>query len=133
MPCCAFAACIVAQLILGVRAVKRALFGGAADAFTARNSAVEWRLDSAAATSVDVASPSLAWLRDRRSLRFLVLAAGFEVVIVVGAIYGVVEHLGHGGAAHSGHAHRAESIAAHGPIDANAPAPSRGNVRAVRD
>jgi hypothetical protein len=107
MPCCAFAACIVAQLLLGVSAIKRAIFGrGGGDC---RNLAVEWRRDSSAAPSLDLAPPPARWLLGRRSLRGLALAAVLEVVIVLGAIYGVVEHLGHG-AGHSGHAHRAERL-----------------------
>jgi hypothetical protein len=48
-------------------------------------------------------------------------------VIVLGAIYGVVEHLGHG-AGHSGHLHRVEGVgrdpgANHGNID-GAPNPA---------
>ena len=111
MPCCAFAACIVAQLFLGVRAIKCAIFGRVAGESTARNLAVEWRLDSVAPVSLDLAPPPAGWLLGGRSLRGLALAAALEVVIVLGAIYGVVEHLGHG-AGHSGHAHRAEGSGA---------------------
>jgi len=76
MPCCAFAACIVAQLLLGIRAVKRALLGGDSGEETARNLAVEWRLDSAPSDVVV----------DRRffgrlSLRGLAVAAAFELAI----------------------------------------------------
>jgi hypothetical protein len=109
MPCCAFAACIVAQLLLGLRAIKRAVFGPGAGEFAARNIAVEWRLDSAPAVSRDLAPESYGWLRGRRSLRGLALATALGVVIVLGAIYGVVEHLGHG-AGHSGHLHRVEGV-----------------------
>ncbi|HSD09401.1 MAG TPA: hypothetical protein VLF14_00325 [Candidatus Binatia bacterium] len=116
MPCCAFAACIVAQLLLAVGAIKRAIFGQGAGESTARNIAVEWRLDSGVAPSLDLASASAGWLLGRRSLRGLALAAALEVAIVVGAIYGVVEHLGHG-AGHSGHAHRVEGTGLDGGID----------------
>ncbi len=109
MPCCAFAACIVAQLLLGFRAIKRAVFGPSAGEFTARNLAVEWRLDSAAPAFLDLVPESRRWLWGRRSLRGLALAAALEVVIVLGAIYGVVEHLGHGGG-HTEHAHRVEGV-----------------------
>jgi hypothetical protein len=109
MPCCAFAACIVAQLLLGARAIKRAIFGQRAGEAAARNLAVEWRLDSAAAASLELAPPSNRWLMSRRSLRGLALAAALEVAIVFGAIYEVVEHLGHG-AGHSGHVHRVEGV-----------------------
>jgi len=43
MPCCGFA-CIVAQLLLGVRAIKRVIFGRGTG--EDKNLAVEWRLDS---------------------------------------------------------------------------------------
>jgi hypothetical protein len=89
--------------------VKRAVFGPGAGESAARNLAVEWRLDSAAAASLVLAPESRGWLWGRRSLQGLALAAALEVVIVVGAIYGVVEHLGHG-AGHSGHVHRVEGI-----------------------
>jgi hypothetical protein len=109
MPCCAFAACIVAQLLLGVRAMKRAIFGQRAGESAARNLAVEWRLDPVAAPSSDLAPAFAAGFLSRRSLRGLALAAALEIVIVLGAIYGVVEHLGHGGG-HSEHAHRVEGV-----------------------
>jgi hypothetical protein len=113
MPCCAFAACIVAQLLLGVGAIKRAIFGPGARESAVRNFAVEWRLDSAPAASLDLARPSAGWLLGRRSLRGLALAAALEVVIVLGAIYGVVGHFGHG-SGHSGHAHRVEGVGRQG-------------------
>ena len=135
MPCCAFAACIVAQLFLGARAVKWAIFGrGAGDA---RNLAVEWRLDSTASPPLDLAIPSAGWLLGRRSLRGLALAGALELAIVLGAVYGIVEHLGHG-AGHSGHAHRAEGLGrdrgAEGvtAVDPGA-ASSRRNLPAVHD
>src|SRR5438093_6044221 len=87
MPCCAFAACIVAQLLVGIRAIKRAWFGPGAGEFAERNVAVEWRLDSAAAASLDLAPASRGWVFGRRSLRGLALAAALEIVIVLGAIY----------------------------------------------
>jgi hypothetical protein len=129
MPCCAFAACIVGQILLGVRAIKRAWFGPGAGEFPTRNATVEWRLDSAAPASPDLAPESRGWPWGRRSLRGLALAAALEVVIVLGAIYGVVEHLGHG-AGHSGHVHRVEGVGRdlgtdRGKID-GAPNPGRG-------
>jgi hypothetical protein len=143
MPCCAFAVCIVAQLVFGVRALQRAVFGGAAGESTARNAVVEWRLDSAAAKSLDLAPP-LPWLAGRRPLRAFALAAALEFVIAVGAIYGLAGHLGHlgGGVAHFGHDHRAEGVehdrgdervTTHGEVDAERAASPRGNIHAVHD
>lgn len=130
MPCCAFAACIVAQLLLGARALRRTLLGGADDGLEARNPAVEWRLVPAGAMPVAVAGPSPRWLRGRWSPRGLALAAALEVLIAVGAIYGVVAHLGHQ-TGHSAHAGRAEGVAMRGTTDAAAPSGAR--VPAVRD
>jgi hypothetical protein len=119
MPCCAFAACIVAQIILGVSAVKRALFGSGVES-PERNPAVEWRLDSPPAPSLDLAAGRLP---RRRSLRVLALAAAVELVIIVAGIYGVVEHFGHGhGGEHAAHAQRGDGmtqkpIEAHGAHD----------------
>lgn len=134
MPCCAFAVCIVAQLVFGVRALRRAVFGGAAAESMARNAVVEWRFDSAAAASLDLAPESRGWLWGRPSLRGLALAAALEVVIVLGAIYGVVEHLGHGGG-HSGHVRRVEGVGSDlGAHRANTDgAPNPGAAIAPRD
>jgi hypothetical protein len=112
MPCCAFAACIVGQLLLGFGALKRALFGD--DGSAARNAAVEWRLDSPVSPPLDPA-PRWAALRSRRALGGLALAAALELLIVLGAVYGVIEHLGHG-KGHAAHVH-----AAAGAVPAAAP------------
>jgi hypothetical protein len=95
MPCCAFAAAIVGQLILAFGAVKRALFGGPQGGVVARNAAVEWRLDSPARPSL-AAAPRFAWLRSRRAIGGLAFAAALELLIIFGAVYGFMEHLGHG-------------------------------------
>jgi hypothetical protein len=105
MPCCAFAACLVAQLLFGARALKRALLGGD-DGLEARNPAVEWRLDAAGAMPVAGARPASPWPWGQRSLRGFALAAALEVLIAVGAIYGMVKHFADHGA-HSAHAHGA--------------------------
>ena len=103
MPCCAFAACIVGQLILLVGGVKGALFGRPA---APRNTAVEWRLDAANALARSPMLSSAGWRPSRRALRGLALAAALELAIVLGVIYGVFEHLGHGAhATASSHVH----------------------------
>ena len=130
MPCCAFAAIIVAQLLVGVRAVKRALFGGADGGLEARNPAVEWRLAVAGAMPIAVVPRSSRWLWGRRSLGGFALAAALEVMIAVGAIYGLVAHLAHHGG-HSAEAHRAEGVATRGTT--NPGPPSGANFSAARD
>ena len=104
MPCCALAACIVGQFVLAFHALRRALFG-APDETTLRNSAVEWRLDAEAAPSLAPARRP-AWLKSRRAVGGLALAAVVELLIVLGGIYGVIEHFGHG-AHHAAHVHAA--------------------------
>jgi len=106
MPCCAFVACLVAQLFFGSRAIKRALFGGADDALEARNPAVEWRLDTVGAIPVAAARPSSRWPLGGWQLRGFALAAALEVLIVVGAAYGIVKHFGNH-PAHTEHSHGA--------------------------
>jgi hypothetical protein len=103
MPCCAFAACIVAQLLLAVRAIRRTLLGQRAGGATESNIAVEWRLDSV--TPSLALAPALGGrLPGRRALRGLALVAAVELLLVLGAIYGVAEHLGHRDG-HPGHVH----------------------------
>jgi hypothetical protein len=106
MPCCAFAACIIGQLILAFAAVKRALLGGAPD--DGHNAAVEWRLDAPAAPSLGPA-PRSAWLPSRRAVGGLALAAALELLIILGAVYGVIEHFGHGAGEGHVHVHAAAS------------------------
>ena len=108
MPCCAFAACIVGQLILLLGAVKGALFGRPSAMPTARNTAVEWRLDAANTVARSPMPYSAGWRPSGVTVRGLVLAAALELAIVLGVIYGVFEHLGHGAhAAASSHVHAA--------------------------
>ena len=135
LPCCAFAVCIVAQFLFAFRAVKRALFG-MEGAPAQENAAVEWRLEPAAVLRPDPASASAPWPFGRRSLRGLAFAVALEAVIVLGAVYGFVEHAGHG-AAHSGHVHPLElehhgSGNHDGAVDLEA-SPLRSDVRAPRD
>jgi hypothetical protein len=85
MPCCAFAALVFAQLVWAVRKVGGRLLGMPADE-PGRNTSVEWRLGDTAPASDAPAS------RTRRSLRLVALAAAVEILLVVGAIYGVVGH-----------------------------------------
>jgi hypothetical protein len=95
MPCCAFAAAVIGQLLLVVRAVKRLLLGESAEA--ARNVAVEWRLGG---ESPPFEAPRRFSLGSRRVLGGLAIAAVLEIALVLGAVYGLVDHFGHGHATH---------------------------------
>lgn len=105
MPCCAFAACVLGQLLLVLRAARRRLFGLPFE--EPRNQAVEWRLDDAPPASPPVAAPA-AWRWSPRTLGALAAAAAVEIALVLGAAYGVAEHFGLGaGGAHGAHGHAA--------------------------
>jgi hypothetical protein len=121
MPCCAFAAMIVAQLLLGVRAVKRRIFGGVEEGLETRNPAVEWRLGDAGEVTPPPRARSAA---ARWSFGGFAAAAVFEVLIAAGAIYGLAAHLGH----HGGHAADAHHV--RGAVAAST---SEGQVRGAHD
>lgn len=118
MPCCAFAASIVAQLLFGARALKRMLLGGAPEG-AAGNPAVEWRLGTVQAATPKGPAPG-AWRQ--WSLRGFAAAALVEALILAGGIYGLVAHLDHR-AAHPGHRHASSRGAAAAPDARPAHAP----------
>jgi hypothetical protein len=127
LPCCAFAAVIVAQLLVALRVVKRALFG-ADEESEARNLAVEWRLGPAFARRVEPGRSSIRLL-GRWSLRGLAVAAAIEAAIVLGVAYGLWGHAGHVAAhfAHAGHeADRQISAVDHEKLDRVQSASSSG-------
>ncbi len=99
MPCCAFAAFIVSQVVLGFGVVKRFVLRSG-DAFddTPINSATEWRLIGVAPA---LAAPS----RRRSGLRILAIAASVEILLAIGAAYGYHLH------AHHHHHHDLASVA----------------------
>jgi len=99
MPCCALIAALFGQLILAYHAMKRALFGASEE-----NAAVEWRLDAPRAPALAVA-PRPVWLRSRRAIGGLALAAALELLLVFGGAYAIVEHFGGHGSHHAGHVH----------------------------
>jgi hypothetical protein len=107
MPCCAFAAFIVSQVVLGFGAVKRFVLRSS-DAFedAPSNFATEWRLIGAPV----LAAPS----RRRFGLRILAIAAAIEILLAIGAAYGY--HL----LAHHHHHHDLASVAS---------APVSGRIR----
>ena len=89
MPCCAAAAFIIAQVMLGVDALRRFFFGSGSAA-VAGNPATEWRLDA----------PALALPKSSRILtpRRIAIAAVIEIVILAGGGYELHAHF-------SGHHH----------------------------
>lgn len=89
MPCCAFAAFIVSQIVLGFGVVKKLVLrsGDSADE-APNNPATEWRLIGGA--------PAIAATPIRRfGIRALALAASIEIVIAAGAAYGYHLHMHH--------------------------------------
>ena len=92
MPCCAFAAFILGQILIGFDAVKRLVFGRSTPAVI--NPATEWRLGT----------PAVAAPRSRISPKWFAVAAPIEIALVLGAGYGL--HL------HKNHAHEASALSA---------------------
>jgi len=91
MPCCAFVACLIGQLLVAVGAVRR-LLGLAREDEGERNAAVEWRLGVPAVVPLSV--PRTGWFRDPRARRGLAVAAAFEILLILGAVWGYREHFG---------------------------------------
>ena len=88
MPCCAFAAFIISQIVLGFGALKRFVLRSHDDLDDAPNNpATEWRLIDAPALT---APP-----RRRFGIRTLALAASIEILLAVGAAYGYHVHNHH--------------------------------------
>src|SRR5712664_2072479 len=89
MPCCAFAAFIISQVVLGFGAFKRFVLRSD-DAFddAPNNSATEWRLIGGA-SALD-APPGR-----RFGLRMLAIAASIEILLAVCAAYGYHLHAHH--------------------------------------
>ena len=95
MPCCAFAAFLFSQMVLGLAAIKRIVPGLRADARSQTNPAVEWRLAAPGGAAPPSAIRKTPWHPRRLSLRLFALAAVLELALLCGAIYGVRAHLGH--------------------------------------
>lgn len=94
MPCCAFAAFLFSQLIVGCAAVKRLVVGTRAQTRLQSNAAVEWRLLESGCATAPAIRPKL--LRSiRLSMPIFALAALIELALVFGAIYSLRTHLGH--------------------------------------
>ena len=90
MPCCAFAAFIVSQVVLGFGVIKRFILrsGDTLDDAPS-NPATEWRLIGAA--------PALTAPQSSRrlGLRTLAIAASIEIILAIGAAYGYHLHTHH--------------------------------------
>jgi hypothetical protein len=89
MPCCAFAAFIISQVVLGFGAIKKfVLRSGDSLDDAPNNPATEWRLIGAA--------PALAPPPQRRlRMRTLALAGSIEILLAIGAAYGYHLHAHH--------------------------------------
>ena len=85
MPCCALAAFILGQVLIGLDGMKR-FFGIAASA-APDNSATEWRLGG-------VTTPRKSSLR--LGFRWAAVVAILEIALVAGGAYGLRAHLGPG-------------------------------------
>jgi hypothetical protein len=88
MPCCAFAAFIISQIVLGFGAIKRFVLRSEDSLDDAPNNpATEWRLTGAST----VMAPS----RRLFGIRTLAFAASIEILLAVGAAYGYHLHAHH--------------------------------------
>jgi hypothetical protein len=96
MPCCAFAAFILGQILIGLDGFKRFVLRRDAS-ILADNAATEWRLID----DRSIATPPRGILAGR-SMRWIAIAASLEVALAIGAIYGVRAHLHHH---HGSHLH----------------------------
>jgi hypothetical protein len=87
MPCCAFAAFIVGQILIGFDAFKRfVLRGHATTAAAVVNPATEWRLGA----------PMIASrTRSRFAFKWIAIAAPIEIALMLGAGYGLRDHVAH--------------------------------------
>jgi hypothetical protein len=93
MPCCAFAAFILGQILIGFDAVKRFVLRRDV-AILPDNAATEWRLHDARS----LVTPASCGFLSRRNVRWIAIAASLEIALALGSIYGIRAHL-------SGHHH----------------------------
>jgi hypothetical protein len=89
MPCCAFAAFIISQIVLGFGAIKKFVLrsGGSLDD-APTNPATEWRLIGGESA---LAAPP----RRRFGVRTLAIAASIEILLAIGGVYGYRLHTQH--------------------------------------
>ncbi len=100
MPCCAFAAFIVGQILIGLDAFKRFVLGRSCSEIPI-NPPSQWRL-GAPASEVRV--------RPRFAFRWMLVAGSLEIALAIGAAYTLRNHVLHHA---SGHA--AEYVICRGP------------------
>ena len=84
MPCCALAAFILGQILIGLDGIKR--FLGIAVAATPDNPATEWRLGSITPQRKS---------SSRLGFRWAAIVAVIEIALVAGGAYGLRAHFGH--------------------------------------
>jgi hypothetical protein len=96
MPCCAFAAFIFGQILLGLHAMRKFLFGASSDAEVADNPATQWRLGGVAPISARPANG----FRRARGARWFAAAAVIEMALLLGGAYGLHAHFQHHAATH---------------------------------
>ncbi|MDO8434080.1 MAG: hypothetical protein Q7S58_16910 [Candidatus Binatus sp.] len=87
MPCCAFAAFIVGQILIGLDGFKRFVLRRDA-AIVPDNAATAWRLDGAGSPAPGAGRA----FSGRRSIRWIAIAASLEVALAIGGIYGIRAH-----------------------------------------
>lgn len=86
MPCCAFAAFIVGQILIGLDAFKRLVLRRSSSPDDIPiNPASEWRLGAPAYAMGRARSPS--------ALRWLAVAGSLEIVLALGAAYALRSHV----------------------------------------
>jgi len=96
MPCCAFAAFIVGQILLGFDAIKRFVLGRSASlGDIPDNPAAQWRLIDGGGPSRAAAAPPARRWRGRTGMRWIAVAATIEIALAAGAVWGVGVHLSH--------------------------------------
>jgi hypothetical protein len=91
MPCCALAAFIFGQVVLGFDALKRFVLRRPAAEPIRANPATEWSLFSSSNGLLAAKAP-----RPRRlSFRWLMVASALEIALAAGAVYGLRAHHAH--------------------------------------
>lgn len=92
MPCCAFAAFILGQILIGLDAIKRFGLGRShTPSDLPVNPSTEWRLIKDESSSRNSATPSKLRLR----VGWIAAAASLEIALAIGGVYGLRSHLTH--------------------------------------